>query len=81
MSRVVVSIAIDPYMRRMKKQSRYPLRLPSSIKPEPESRVLTRDDTKRAIEEAQKIVARYVPKDRDLVSELIKERREEAARE
>ncbi len=36
---------------------------------------------KRAIRRAQQIVRRYVPEDRDLVSELIKERREEAARE
>ncbi len=36
---------------------------------------------KKAIRRAQQIVRRYVPEDRDLVSELIKERREEAARE
>ncbi len=36
---------------------------------------------KRAIRRAQEIVRRYVPEGRDLVSELIKERREEAARE
>ncbi len=36
---------------------------------------------KQAIRRAQQIVRRYVPEDRDLVSELIKERREEAARE
>ncbi|HEY5208286.1 MAG TPA: AbrB/MazE/SpoVT family DNA-binding domain-containing protein [Stellaceae bacterium] len=34
-----------------------------------------------AIRKAQAIVARYIPKDRDLVSELIVERRKEAARE
>jgi len=38
--------------------------------------------TKRqAIKEAQAIVARYLPKGRDLVQELIDERRDEAARE
>ncbi len=36
---------------------------------------------KQAIRRAQQIVRRYVPEDRDLVSELIKERREEATRE
>ena len=36
---------------------------------------------KQAIRRAQQIVRRYVPEDRDLVSELIKERREEAERE
>jgi hypothetical protein len=30
MSRVVVSMAVDPYMRRMTKQSRHPPGLPSS---------------------------------------------------
>ena len=35
----------------------------------------------QAIEEAQAIVARHVPKGRDLVAELIAERREEAGRE
>ncbi len=35
---------------------------------------------KQAIRRAQQIVRRYVPEDRDLVSELINERREEAAR-
>jgi AbrB family looped-hinge helix DNA binding protein len=35
----------------------------------------------QAIKEAQAIVARYLPKGRDLVQELIDERREEAARE
>jgi hypothetical protein len=78
MSRVVVSIAFDPYMRRMK-QSRYARRLPSSInsdaKPSPT------EDARRAIKKAQKIVARYVPGNRDLVAELIEERREEAPRE
>jgi AbrB family looped-hinge helix DNA binding protein len=35
----------------------------------------------QAIKEAQAIVARYLPKGRDLVRELIEERRAEAARE
>jgi AbrB family looped-hinge helix DNA binding protein len=35
----------------------------------------------QAIREAQAIVARYLPKGRDLVQELIDERRAEAARE
>ncbi len=35
----------------------------------------------RAIKAAQDIVARYIAKDRDLVAELIAERRAEAARE
>jgi hypothetical protein len=35
----------------------------------------------QAIKAAQAIVARRVPKDRDLVAELIAERREEAKRE
>jgi AbrB family looped-hinge helix DNA binding protein len=35
----------------------------------------------QAIKEARAIVARYLPKGRDLVQELIDERREEAARE
>jgi hypothetical protein len=35
----------------------------------------------QAIKEAQAIVARYVPRNRDLVAELIQERRDEAARE
>jgi AbrB family looped-hinge helix DNA binding protein len=35
----------------------------------------------QAIKEAQAIVARYLPKGRDLVQELIDERRAEAARE
>jgi AbrB family looped-hinge helix DNA binding protein len=35
----------------------------------------------QAIKEAQAIVARYVPKGRDLVQELIDQRRAEAARE
>ena len=35
----------------------------------------------QAIKAAQAIVARRVPKDRDLVAELIAERREEATRE
>ena len=38
-------------------------------------------DLRRAIKEAQAIVARYLPRNRDLVAELIAERREEAARE
>lgn len=45
---------------------------------EGELRLLTKD---RAIKEAQAIVARYLPKGRDLVQELIDERRAEAARE
>ena len=35
----------------------------------------------RALKEAQAIVAQYLPKERDLVQELIDERRREAARE
>jgi AbrB family looped-hinge helix DNA binding protein len=35
----------------------------------------------QAIREAQAIVARYIPKDRDLVQEFIDDRRKEAARE
>jgi hypothetical protein len=35
----------------------------------------------RRISEAQAIVARYVARDRDLVAELIAERRDEAARD
>lgn len=35
----------------------------------------------QAIKKAQAIVARHVPKERDLVAELIAERRAEAARE
>jgi AbrB family looped-hinge helix DNA binding protein len=35
----------------------------------------------QAIKTAQEIVARYIPKDRDLVAELIAERRAEAERE
>lgn len=35
----------------------------------------------QAIKEAQALVARHIPKDRDLVAELIAERRAEAARE
>lgn len=45
---------------------------------ERESRLRTR---RQAIKVAQEIVARRVPKARDLVAELIAERREEAARE
>jgi hypothetical protein len=45
---------------------------------EGELRLLTR---RRAIAEAQAIVARYLPPRRDLVQELIDERRAEAARE
>ncbi|HLY44432.1 MAG TPA: AbrB/MazE/SpoVT family DNA-binding domain-containing protein [Stellaceae bacterium] len=36
---------------------------------------------RQAIKEAQAIVARYLPPGRDLVQELIDERRDEAARE
>jgi AbrB family looped-hinge helix DNA binding protein len=36
---------------------------------------------RQAIKEAQAIVARYLPKGRDLLQELIDERRDEAARE
>jgi AbrB family looped-hinge helix DNA binding protein len=35
----------------------------------------------QVIRRAQSLVARYVPKDRDLVSELIEDRRKDAARE
>lgn len=35
----------------------------------------------QAIKAAQDIVARYIPKDRDLVQEFIDDRRKEAARE
>jgi AbrB family looped-hinge helix DNA binding protein len=45
---------------------------------EGELRLRTR---RQAIKEAQAIVARYLPKGRDLVQELIDERRNEAARE
>jgi AbrB family looped-hinge helix DNA binding protein len=45
---------------------------------EGELRLRTR---RQAIKEAQALVARYLPKGRDLVQELIDERREEAARE
>ena len=45
---------------------------------EGELRLRTRE---QAIKEAQAIVARYLPKGRDLVQELIDERRDEAARE
>ena len=45
---------------------------------EGELRLRTRQ---QAIKEAQAIVARYLPKGRDLVQELIDDRREEAARE
>jgi AbrB family looped-hinge helix DNA binding protein len=45
---------------------------------EGELRLRTR---RQAIKEAQAIIARYVPKGRDLVQELIDERRAEAARE
>jgi AbrB family looped-hinge helix DNA binding protein len=34
-----------------------------------------------ALKRAQALVAKYIPKDRDLVAELIAERREEAERE
>lgn len=40
-----------------------------------------RDPRLRALQRAQAIVARYLPKGRDLVQELIDERRQEAARE
>ena len=43
-----------------------------------ELRLRTRE---QALREAQAIVARYVPADRDLVAELIAERRAEAERE
>ena len=45
---------------------------------EGELRLRTR---RQAIKEAQAIVGRYLPKGRDLVQELIDERRDEAARE
>ena len=45
---------------------------------EGELRLRTR---RKALKEAQAIVARYVPADRDLVAELIAERRAEAERE
>ena len=45
---------------------------------EGELRLRTRS---RALKEAQAIVARYIPKDRDLVQEFIDDRRKEAARE
>lgn len=45
---------------------------------EGELRLRTR---RQAIKEAQAMVARYLPKGRDLVQELIDERRDEAARE
>jgi AbrB family looped-hinge helix DNA binding protein len=45
---------------------------------EGELRLRTR---RQALKEAQAIVAQYVPKDRDLVAELIAERRAEAERE
>ena len=45
---------------------------------EGELRLRTRE---QALKEAQAIVARYLPKGRDLVQELIDERRREAARE
>jgi AbrB family looped-hinge helix DNA binding protein len=45
---------------------------------EGELRLRTR---RQPIKEAQAIVARYLPKRRDLVQELIDERRDEAARE
>jgi AbrB family looped-hinge helix DNA binding protein len=35
----------------------------------------------RTLREAQEIVARYIPKDRDLVQEFIDDRRKEAERE
>jgi AbrB family looped-hinge helix DNA binding protein len=36
---------------------------------------------RQALKEAQAIVARYIPKGRDLVQEFIEDRRKEAARE
>ena len=45
---------------------------------EGELRLRTRQ---QALKEAQALVAKYIPKDRDLVAELIAERRAEAARE
>jgi AbrB family looped-hinge helix DNA binding protein len=45
---------------------------------EGEIRLLTK---RQAVKRAQEIVARHVPNDRDLVAELIAERRGEAARE
>jgi AbrB family looped-hinge helix DNA binding protein len=45
---------------------------------EGELRVLTRQ---QALKEAQELYARVIPKDRDLVAELIAERRAEAERE
>jgi ethanolamine utilization microcompartment shell protein EutS len=40
---------------------------------------MNRKTREERLKEAQRIVARYVPKDRDLVAELIAERRAEAA--
>jgi AbrB family looped-hinge helix DNA binding protein len=45
---------------------------------EGELRLRTR---RQALKEAQAIVARYIPKGRDLVQEFIEDRRKEAARE
>ena len=45
---------------------------------EGELRLYTR---RRALKDAQAIIARYIPKDRDHVAELIGERRAEAERE
>ena len=42
---------------------------------------MNRKAREERLKEAQRIVARYVPKDRDLVAELIAERRAEAAAE
>jgi hypothetical protein len=43
--------------------------------------VMNRKTREERLKQAQCIVARYVPKDRDLVAELIAERRAEAATE
>jgi hypothetical protein len=43
--------------------------------------VMNHKTPQERLKEAQRIVARYVPKDRDLVAELIAERRAEAAAE
>ena len=42
---------------------------------------MNRKTRKKRLKDAQRIVARYVPKGRDLVAELIAERRAEAASE
>ena len=43
--------------------------------------VMKRKTREERLKQAQRIVARYVPKDRDLVAELIAERRAEAVAE